>query len=412
VPVVTVPLFLKYLGSERYALFELISALAMWLALSDAGLASGLVNRLQNCQVTGEEALARRYVSSLVVALGAVALVAIVLLSIAVPLIDWGRIFRTSDPVARAEIPWAVWAAGCLSLLGCVSNLSLAIYSAYQEQHRAGLWDGLGRLATLAACIAVVRTPFGLVGVLLATYGLYGLIRLVNTFVLLVYEKPQLRPSLKLFEGQLVRNALGDGIYMFVLQLAMMAIFQSDRLIIGTVLNTAAVVPYALVLRIFILAYGLFMVLLVPLWPAYGEAIRRGEIEWVNRGVRLATVTGCGGMLLWGIILLMGGKWIFPLWTRSPNIHVSNGLILAMTTTFVLRAWVDSRTVTLNSVAIYRPQVLFFGAHAVLNIGLALILAKPFGIEGVAWATPIAGLLTTAWGYPWLVRKFVYSRKS
>src|SRR5258706_12612799 len=89
VPVVTVPLFLKYLGSERYALFELISAMAMWLALRDAGLVSGLVNRLQNCQVSGEEALARRYVSSLVVALGAVALFAIVLLSIAVPLIDW-----------------------------------------------------------------------------------------------------------------------------------------------------------------------------------------------------------------------------------------------------------------------------------------------------------------------------------
>src|SRR6266536_773589 len=81
VPVVIVPLFLKYLGSERYALFELISALAMWLALSDGGLASGLVNRLQNCQVNGEEALARRYVSSLVVALGAVALITILLLS-------------------------------------------------------------------------------------------------------------------------------------------------------------------------------------------------------------------------------------------------------------------------------------------------------------------------------------------
>src|SRR5258706_2945240 len=237
-------------------------------------------------------------------------------------------------------MPWAVWAAGCLSLLGCVSNLSLAIYSAYQEQHRAGLWDGLARLATLGACIAVVRVPsLGLVGVLLATYGLASVIRLVNTFWLLIYEKPQLRPSLKLFEGQLVRNALGDGIYMFVLQLAIVAIFQSDRLIIGTVLNTADVVPYALVLRIFILAYGLFMVLLVPLWPAYGEAIRRGGIEWVNRGVRLATVTGCGGMLVWGGLLLLGGKGIFPLWTRNPKIHVSNGLILAMTRAVALPAW-------------------------------------------------------------------------
>ena len=41
---------------------------------------------------------------------------------------------------------------------------------------------------------------------------------------------------------------------------------------------------------------------------------------------------------------------------------------------------------------------LFFGAHAILNFGLAVLLAKPFGAVGVAWATPIASLLTSAGG--------------
>jgi Na+-driven multidrug efflux pump len=67
--------------------------------------------------------------------------------------------------------------------------------------------------------------------------------------------------------------------------------------------------------------------------------------------------------------------------------------------------------VALNSVAIYKPQIFFFGAHALLNLALALILARPFGVLGVAWATPIAALLTSAWGYPWLMRKYLYSRR-
>jgi Na+-driven multidrug efflux pump len=51
---------------------------------------------------------------------------------------------------------------------------------------------------------------------------------------------------------------------------------------------------------------------------------------------------------------------------------------------------------------------VFFGAHAVLNFVLALALAKPFGVEGVAWATPISALLTSAWGYPWMMRKYIF----
>jgi O-antigen/teichoic acid export membrane protein len=409
IPLITVPLFLKYLGRERYALFELIGALAMWLALSDAGLAAGLVNRLQTCHVKGDEALARKYVSSLSVALAAIVLVITVLLSIAVPLIPWQKVFETHDPLARLEMPWAVWIAGVLTLLGSMSNISSVIYNAYQEQHRYAFWDGLSRVLTLGCCLATVHTRLGLIGVLLAAYGMAVLVRLVNVIVLVCYEKPHLRPSLALFDIRLVRIALGDGIYMFVLQFAVMAIFQSDKLVIGTLLNPKDVVPFSVVGRSFIIGYGIFIMLLSPLWPAYGEAIRRGDIAWMRRGVRIATTVGCGGILLWGTFLLVAGKWIFPLWTREPGMVIPHSLVLAMTATFALRAWVDSRTIALNSVAIYKPQIFFFGAHAILNLGLALLLAKPFGPVGVAWATPIAALLTSAWGYPWLMNKFLYS---
>ena len=283
------------------------------------------------------------------------------------------------------------------------------IYNAYQEQHRYAVWDGMARILTLGACVTIVHTRFGLVGVLFAAYGMSVLVRLVNVIVLLSFEKRHLRPSFSLFEMRLVRTALSDGIYMFVLQFAVMAIFQSDKLVIGTLLTPADVVPFSVVGRGFLIGYGIFIILLSPLWPAYGEAIRRGDIAWMRRGVRLATMVGCGGILIWGTTLLIAGKWVFPLWTRAPDMVVPRSLILAMTATFALRAWVDSRTIALNSVAIYKPQIFFFGAHAILNFGLAVLLAKPFGAVGVAWATPIASLLTSAWGYPWLMKKHLYS---
>jgi O-antigen/teichoic acid export membrane protein len=69
IPLITVPLFLGYLGKERYGLFESIGAIGAWLALSDVGLALGLVNRLPECYVSGDQKLARRYISTQAVAL-------------------------------------------------------------------------------------------------------------------------------------------------------------------------------------------------------------------------------------------------------------------------------------------------------------------------------------------------------
>src|SRR5205085_5895082 len=146
ITLVTVPLFLRYLGVERFGLYESIGALAGWIALTDAGLGLGLVNRLTACHVSGDEALARRYVSSFFVALVALVLLSAALLTLVVPLVNWGAVFPAESALARRETPWAVWTAGILVLLGLAAGYPTAIYSAHQELHRYNLWAGAAKI--------------------------------------------------------------------------------------------------------------------------------------------------------------------------------------------------------------------------------------------------------------------------
>ena len=88
------PLFLTYLGKEGFGLFENIGALTVWLTLTNAGLTLGLINRLTECHVTGDRELARRYVSTLVLVLLGLTILFTVLVSAAVPVVDWTRIFK------------------------------------------------------------------------------------------------------------------------------------------------------------------------------------------------------------------------------------------------------------------------------------------------------------------------------
>ena len=83
-------------------------------------------------------------------------------------------------------------------------------------------------------------------------------------------------------------------------------------------------------------------------------------------------------------------------------------LILAVMAMFLLRLWVDCRSAVLTPINVLKPQVVFLMAHVACNLLIVWVLAKVCGIvsvEGIAWATPIGGLLTVAWGYPWLLEK-------
>jgi O-antigen/teichoic acid export membrane protein len=406
----SVPLFLKYLGPQRYGLYEAIVALSSWLALSNAGVTYGLINKLTDCNVSGDRLLARRYVSSMFFAFAALVGAAALLVTIATPLIHWQWFFPADDAATRAQVPWVVWATAIVTFASLLMTLPACAYAAYQEYDRYNCWDGASKLATLAACFAVVRTPLGLMGVAMAILGVPIFVRGLNCVWFFTAEKPWLTPSRSLFDRTLLRATVTEGIYIFVLQAAAIIIFQSDKLIISSVLGGQAVADFAVIGRLYLLAYGVFSLLLQPLWPAYGEAARRGDLAWVRRTLRLSLVLGCGTMLACGIGMFFVGGPVLRLWTRGQQVFVSRHLVLAVTALFVSRAATECQSVVLNSIGVMVPQMLLLGANAVLNIALGLVLAHKFGVVGVAWSFPITALFTSLWGYPWLIHRHLDRR--
>jgi O-antigen/teichoic acid export membrane protein len=155
------------------------------------------------------------------------------------------------------------------------------------------------------------------------------------------------------------------------------------------------------------IAYGVFMLLQAPLWPAYGEAIRRGDLPWARRTLRLMLTLGVGGMFVCGAGLLTFLEPVVRLMTGGADVYVSRHLVVAVMAFFVMRAWTECQSVPLNSAGIVRPQLLLLLSNGVLNVVLALVLVGPYGVLGVAWAFPIAAAVTSLWGYPVLIRRYL-----
>src|SRR5207253_1653007 len=103
------------------------------------------------------------------------------------------------------------------------------------------IWDAAAKFATLLASIAVVYTQWGIVGVILASAGAATVVRLINCIALFGHEKRFLLPSTRMFDWNLLRALLSEGGALLLLQMSAIAIFQTDKLIIGLVLKPADV---------------------------------------------------------------------------------------------------------------------------------------------------------------------------
>jgi O-antigen/teichoic acid export membrane protein len=410
--IVTVPLFLSYLGKERYGLYETIIGLSMWLSLSNIGLTTGLVNKLTDCEVAGDTARAQRYVSSLWFTMIGVFGIATLLASISIPFIPWTRVFTIEDLTARSEVALVVWATALVTFLQSAMTIPAAAYTATQQIEKYNYWDGASKLAMLTACVLVVHTRCGLLGVAMAVLGIPCAIRVINTIILFVFERPALRPKLSCFEAGMVQSMLADGICIFVLQMASIAIFQTDKLIIGSVLDARQVADFAILGRVFLLAYGVFALGLGSIWPAYKEAAKRGDIIWVKRRLRESLYFGPGLMIACGIAMFFFGDIIVRHLPKMGEARIAKPLVVGVTALFTMRAFVDCQSVLLNAVDVLKPQMWLLGGNAALNTVLAIVLARYFGVVGVAWAFPISAACTSLWGYPLLVRKMLRSYES
>jgi O-antigen/teichoic acid export membrane protein len=409
-PIVTVPLFLHYLGRERYGLYESVGALTIWLGLSNAGLTLGLVNNLTACHVAEDRELARRHVSSLFFILLCTTTLMSLAVMVAVPLISWQGVFPADSALARSETPWAVWTAALITLWGLLLGIPQAIYTGYQENHLNNVWDGLAKLLTLLACVLVMYTRWGLVGTIVASAGTAILVRTANVIVLFGWAKPWLRPSLRYFDRKLLLGTVRQGIGLFVISSSAVAIFQAGKLIIGHFIGPDAVAVYSVTGRPFLVVFGFYTLLMAPLWPAHGEALRRGDVEWAKRALQLSVSLGCGAVVACGAVMYLFGDTILRVWTRGAFVQVSGPLVFAMTALFVVWVWMSSQSILLNSAGVLRAQMWLIGLHAVLSVIVAVVVARPFGVIGVAWSVSITGLFTSVWGYPWLLRRHIFCR--
>ena len=386
---VSVPLTLGYLGSERFGVWMTLSALIALLGFTDLGIGNSLLNSVAHAAGRDDRLQIRASVSSGIAMMVAVAAASGLLFAAIYDHVPWARMFNVGSPAALTEVgPAAAVLVACFLLsmpIGAMQQVRLGLQQGYVNS----IFVGAGNLGGLVLVILAIQMRLGLPWLVLAMAGAPLLATLANGLAL-VARSPWVRPTLHEIDFAVARSLLRVGLIFLVLQLAVAVAFTSNSIIIAAMIGPSAVADYAVVSKLFMIPTLLVGFALSPLWPAYREALSRGDSAWVRRtfGRSIRLSLSIAGSIS-GLLVLIGLP-VIAFWVGESSVHPPFELVLAIGIWTVLSAAGNAVAMLLNGAQVVRFQVVSAVLMASANVVLSVILTSWIGISGVVWGSVIA----------------------
>ncbi|MHB8354319.1 MAG: lipopolysaccharide biosynthesis protein [Burkholderiales bacterium] len=398
VSLVTVPLTLHYLGNERFGLWMTISSVLAMAGFADFGIGNGVLNTVSTAFGKDDWDGIRRAISSGFAVLTVIGALLLTLFFSIYRFVDWGNLFRATTVAARAEAgPAMLVFAVCFALnipLDVVQRAQLGL----QQGFLTNLWQVGSSIMALVGILVVIHFHLGLSSLVVAFAGAPVLGTAMNVGYFFGISRRDLRPRAHLVSQKTLTRIAKLGGLFFVLQLVGAFAMSADNFIIARILGVADVTVFSIPQRMFSVIILVSGVLMAPLWPAYGEAISRGDMPWVRHTL---TRTLLGVFVLTtvvsAVLLLLSNRLI--LWWVGPSIHPTFLLMLGLAIWTVMSCCGNALAMFLNGASIVRFQIIVASVFGVGCVATKILFTRYYGITGVPWATVITYALLTAFPY-------------
>jgi O-antigen/teichoic acid export membrane protein len=406
----TIPLTIHYLGKERFGLWMAISSVLAMAAFADFGIGNGILNSVSDAYGKSDRDTIHHVVSSGLAVLSAIGAILLAAFLCVYPFVSWADLFRVASPLARAEAgPAMTIFAVCFCLnipFGAIQRVQMGL----QESYLPSLWQVCGAAVSLGGVVIGIHMHAGLPLLLAAIAGAPVLAAAINTTQFFGFKRRDLLPRWRMVSYTHVRRIAILGGLFFVLQAVGAIAFSADGFIVARSLGAVTVPDYAIPQRMFSLISVIVAMMVSPLWPAYGEAISRGDIRWVRRTLSRSLLLVFGGTCLTsGLLLLLSRRLIF--WWVGPHITPPALLLLGLAAWTVLDCCGNALAMFLNGATIMRFQIVVASLFGIACVTAKIVLVPRYGIAAVPWSTLITYLVFCVLPYVfYLQRHFSQAR--
>lgn len=404
--VISIPWTLHYLKSERYGLWMAISSVVAMMGFADFGVGNGLMNAIAEAYGEDDRDAARRYVTSGFIVLTGIALALLALFAASYPFVRWGSLFNVATAGATREAgPAMAVFVSCFALsmpLGLVQRVQLG----YQEGFQSNLWQCCGSLLGLVAIAGCIRFRLDLPYLVLAVSGSPVVILLANNLVYFSRHRPDLRPRWGHWSRPAASKIFRVGIMFFALQVTAALVYSSDNFVAARILGAPSVVEYSIAQRLFAVIPIVAGLALQPLWPAYGEAISRGDSTWIRRTLVRSLITSFALTVPLALTLSFLNRQLLHL-LKLGEIEIDRSLVAGMATWSIVGTLGSTMSMFLNGANFVRFQVLCSLAFVATAVPAKVACARLFGTPGIIWSTNLTYIFIVIIPYAFIVMKIL-----
>jgi O-antigen/teichoic acid export membrane protein len=389
------PFILHRLGNVAYGVWVLAISVVAYLSLLDLGMQSSVLRFVSKGHTKRDHQGASDAISAaLWVRLQISALVLLLsgVLAAVFPLVFKVPAELASD--ARKAILLIGLNAALSMSIGVIGGV-LSALNRYDLQNYVSLVQSAVRVTGV---VIVLRSGHGIVAIAICEViaGIVGNLLLVSIARRLY---PELRIKLRKPKRETLRQIWAYSSYAFLNTVAVQLVYQTDNLVVGAFVSTAAVTFYAIannLCRLANQAVGAMGATFVPAASTYEAAGDSNSLLMLYKNGTRATLIVSLPIL---ITFILRGSSFIGLWMGPQYAH-SSGMVLAILSVAMFFMFANRAAGSIAfGIEKHKTGAIWGIGEGVANLTLSIILVHWYGIYGVALGTMIPSLVvhTVLW---------------
>lgn len=381
----SIPLMIHYLGQERFGVWSTLLSLMNWIVFFDFGLGNGLRNKLTESLAKDQFDEAKGYISSAYSLIGLISLMLFLLMAFAAFVVPWQKVFNT-QVFGAVKLSYAVLIIGFFIALNFWVSLINSVLNAVQKTSVIVMGQFLFNALSLILVYVLTKTTNASLLYLATVYGASMVAANILLSAWFYKGNKSLIPKISL-EFSHARPLLSLGLQFFVIQIAVLVIFTTDKILITQFFGPEFVTPYDVIFKLFSVITLVYGLITAPLWSSYTDAYHRSDFIWIKSILRKQLLI-FSFIVLAVILLILIAKPIIAIWVGA-DLVVSMPLIISMGLFILISTWNNIYAFFLNGIGKIRLQLYSAILAMLLNIPIAIYFTQylGFGVNGVVLAT-------------------------
>jgi len=389
-PLITVPLFIKYLTIEEYGIWLMVLSATSFFYLSNAGILQVVTNA-----VAKEISEKKVNYYSQVASSGYYLFLAVTVTVLIIFYIFFAVKYYFNLAIFNQGLLPLTITVTCILLtypLFVYRNVLRGLNYIHLEQSSDIV---LGSLIRYTAVIVSLISGFKLITLALV----YGITHCFPSYGAKYFLKkliPKFSISRKNIDKKIMQSMINPSASFFVLMLSGSLLNSIDNLIIGSIIGAESVPMYAIPMTLILLFHTSLGVISSNKMPLMSGLYEKKDFNQLRSLYNILIFFSSMAAFIAIINLVFFGKTIIIFWA-GPEVYPGNTVFYLMLVVTLLFSFSWPSDSLLCAVEKHAPYANMTVIEAILNIILSIYFTINFGLIGTISGTIVARLLTNAW---------------